>query len=116
MTAAERGAPGESTPSTGSGLLDGKTNTFRDSLRSLAPPARLRRVCHPNIWTALSSALRTTPVKTGGARDLSREDARRIAENIVGFFSILAEWSRAEVPFSANGNGCFQNKEASRER
>jgi hypothetical protein len=55
-------------------------------------------------------------VKTGGARDLSREDARRIAENIVGFFSILAEWSRAEVPFSANGNGCFQNKEASRER
>jgi hypothetical protein len=49
-------------------------------------------------------------------RDLSREDARQIAENVVGLFSILAEWSRVEVPFSANGNGCFQNKEASRER
>ena len=30
-------------------------------------------------------------------RDLSREDARQIAENVTGFFSILAEWSRAEM-------------------
>ncbi len=28
---------------------------------------------------------------------LSREDARQIAENVTGFFSILAEWSRAEA-------------------
>ena len=38
-------------------------------------------------------------------RDLSREDARQIAENVTGFFSILAEWSRAETPFPANDEG-----------
>ena len=31
-------------------------------------------------------------------RDLSREDARQIAANVTGFFAILAEWSRAEMP------------------
>jgi hypothetical protein len=31
-------------------------------------------------------------------RDLSREDARQIAENVTGFFAVLAEWSRAETP------------------
>jgi hypothetical protein len=35
-------------------------------------------------------------------RDLSREDARQIAENVTGFFSILAEWSRAEIRVPAN--------------
>ena len=30
-------------------------------------------------------------------RDLSREDARQIVENATGFFSIMAEWSRAEI-------------------
>lgn len=29
-------------------------------------------------------------------RDLSREDAREIVENTTGFFTLLAEWSRAE--------------------
>jgi hypothetical protein len=29
-------------------------------------------------------------------RRLSNEDAREIAENITGFFAILAEWSRRE--------------------
>ena len=39
-------------------------------------------------------------------RDLSREDARQIAANITGFFSVLAEWSRAEPPMPAsNANG-----------
>lgn len=37
-------------------------------------------------------------------RDLSREDARQIAENITGFFAILAEWSRAERLAAANDN------------
>jgi hypothetical protein len=32
------------------------------------------------------------------ARNLSREDARQIAENVAGFFALLAEWSRAEMP------------------
>jgi hypothetical protein len=29
-------------------------------------------------------------------RDVSCEDARQIAENVTGFFAILAEWSNAE--------------------
>jgi hypothetical protein len=35
-------------------------------------------------------------------RDLTREDARQIAENVTGFFAVLAEWSRAETPAPAN--------------
>ncbi|GAB2178317.1 hypothetical protein [Dongia sp. agr-C8] len=35
-------------------------------------------------------------------RNLSHEDARQIAENVAGFFALLAEWSRAEVPPPAN--------------
>ncbi len=35
-------------------------------------------------------------------RDLSREDARQIVENVAGFFGILAEWSRAEIPTPAS--------------
>jgi hypothetical protein len=38
-------------------------------------------------------------------RDLSCEDARQIAENLTGFFSVLAEWSRAEKPSPANDRG-----------
>ena len=38
-------------------------------------------------------------------RDLTNEDARQIAENVTGFFSILAEWSRAEMPTPANDTG-----------
>jgi hypothetical protein len=37
-------------------------------------------------------------------RDLSREDARQIAEDVTGFFKLLAEWSRAEMPAPANDN------------
>jgi hypothetical protein len=37
-------------------------------------------------------------------RDLSREDARQIAENVTGFFSILREWSSASVPAPYNEN------------
>ena len=38
-------------------------------------------------------------------RDPSREDAREIAENVTGFFTLLAKWSRAELPAPANDNG-----------
>jgi hypothetical protein len=38
-------------------------------------------------------------------RDLTDEHARQITENVTGFFSILAEWSRAEVPTPANDTG-----------
>jgi hypothetical protein len=37
-------------------------------------------------------------------RDLGPEDARQIVENITSFFNILAEWSQAEMPRSANDN------------
>jgi hypothetical protein len=38
-------------------------------------------------------------------RDLSPEDARQIAENVTGFFAVLAEWLRAEMPAPANDPG-----------
>jgi hypothetical protein len=37
-------------------------------------------------------------------RDLSREDARFFAQNVTGFFTILAEWSRAERLAAGNDN------------
>jgi hypothetical protein len=37
-------------------------------------------------------------------RDLSLEDTRQIAENVTGFFAILAEWSRAEQLVGSNDN------------
>ncbi len=37
-------------------------------------------------------------------RDLSRDEAKQIADNVAGFFSVLAEWSRAEPPVPANDN------------
>ena len=37
-------------------------------------------------------------------RELSREDARQIAENVTGFFSILHEWSRVSMPVPDNDN------------
>lgn len=39
-------------------------------------------------------------------RRLNNEDAREIAENITGFFSILAEWSRLEGRDGADTNTC----------
>ena len=38
-------------------------------------------------------------------RDLSREDARQIAENVTGFFSLLAKWSRGEMLTPGNSTG-----------
>jgi len=38
-------------------------------------------------------------------RDLSGEDIRQIDANVTNFFSILAEWSRAEMPSPANDAG-----------
>ena len=44
-------------------------------------------------------------------RDLSPEDARQIAANVTGFFSVLAEWSRAEMPSPANDTNKFDASE-----
>jgi hypothetical protein len=52
-------------------------------------------------------------------RDLTDEDARQIAENVTGFFAILAEWSRAELPAPANDAGkpvASDKKEADHDR
>jgi hypothetical protein len=35
-------------------------------------------------------------------RNLTNDDARQISENVTGFFAILAEWSRVEMPMPAN--------------
>ena len=37
-------------------------------------------------------------------RDLSDDEAKQIAANVTGFFTILAEWSRADLPDPANDN------------
>jgi hypothetical protein len=49
-------------------------------------------------------------------RDLSREEARQIAENMTGSFALLAEWSRPEVSSPANDTGkpVAPNEEARR--
>jgi hypothetical protein len=52
-------------------------------------------------------------------RNLTNEDARQIAENVTGFFAILAEWSRVELPAPANDAGkpiASDNKEADHDR
>ena len=52
-------------------------------------------------------------------RDLSREDARQIAAQVTGFFSILAEWSQAKLPSPANDAGklgASENGEAHHDR
>jgi hypothetical protein len=52
-------------------------------------------------------------------RDLSREDARQIVENVTGFFNILAKWSREEMPEPANDAGkslASDNKEVRHDR
>ena len=46
-------------------------------------------------------------------RDLSREDAREIAENVIGFLTILAEWSRVEGLAAANDNNAQAAPESS---
>jgi hypothetical protein len=37
-------------------------------------------------------------------REVSREEARQITENVTGFFSVLDDWSRAETRAAANDN------------
>ena len=38
-------------------------------------------------------------------RDLSRDEAKQIAASVTGFFAVLAEWSRADMPEPANDTG-----------
>ena len=49
-------------------------------------------------------------------RNLRRDEAKQIAANVTGFFSILAEWSRFElrVPANDNTNGSPPDDEVAR--
>lgn len=38
-------------------------------------------------------------------RDVTRDEAKQIAASLTGFFAVLAEWSRADMPAPANDNG-----------
>ena len=38
-------------------------------------------------------------------RDVSRDEAKQIAASMTGFFAVLAEWSRTDMPDPANDNG-----------
>ena len=50
-------------------------------------------------------------------RDLSPEDARQIAANVTGFFSVLAEWSRMPSPANDTGKAdAAKNGEGRRDR
>lgn len=42
-------------------------------------------------------------------RDLSRDEAKQIAASVTGFFAVLAEWSRADIPDPTNDNGDAAN-------
>ena len=48
-------------------------------------------------------------------RDVSREDARQITQNVTGFFGILAEWSRGEKLATANDAATPNNGEVRHE-
>jgi hypothetical protein len=67
--------------------------------KSYAPYCSTRRVWQPRLGL-----------------DLSREDARQIGANVTGFFSVPAEWSRAEMPTSANDPGNPNPSENARAR
>lgn len=45
-------------------------------------------------------------------RNLSREDARQIAESMTGYFSMLAEWSRVQLPSPANDTSTHNASES----
>ena len=52
-------------------------------------------------------------------RDLTDDDAHQIMHNVTGFFGLLAEWSRAEMPPPANDTrkpAASDNDEARHER
>jgi hypothetical protein len=37
-------------------------------------------------------------------RDVIRDEAKQIAASLTGFFAVLAEWSRADMPAPGNDN------------
>jgi hypothetical protein len=41
-------------------------------------------------------------------RELSREDARQIVENVTGFFSLLSQWSKYETAAPASDGRSFR--------
>ena len=62
------------------------------------------KAAHDNLNDALIGRTREVWQPRVG-RDLSRDEAKQIAANFTGFFSLQAEWSRSELPAPANDNG-----------
>ncbi len=48
-------------------------------------------------------------------RELSREDARQIAESVTGFFSVLYEWSRDECLMPTSDFGAVHHPQSNRD-
>ena len=53
-----------------------------------------------------TAGIRQPPTRPSLGRNLSRDEARQIAVNAIGFFSILAGWARDELPAHANVIRC----------
>lgn len=81
-----RGCPGSKDPSPAVGEATGERGQPSGSDRDPAPPIPRGDFLDGTLqfWRPRLS------------EELTREDARQIVENIVGFFSVLAEWSAAE--------------------
>ncbi len=73
------------------------TERYKPTVRSLVKPSN---AANDNL---IDRTIETWQPRSG--RDLSCEDARQIVKNVTGFFSILAEWSRAQMSEPANDNG-----------
>jgi hypothetical protein len=82
--------------------------------KAAAPDARSEPQCgagkssNPANDNLVDQAIALWQPRVG--RDLSREDARQILENVRGFFKILAEWSRDGMVGPANDNGAEEDK------
>ncbi len=67
-----------------------------------APPASVKASTHAND-NLIDRTREVWQPRIG--RNLTDEDARQISENVTGFFTILAEWSRVAMPTPGNDAG-----------
>ena len=69
----------------------------------------MRSSVKPTNDNQIDRTIETWQPRSG--RDLDREDARQINENVTGFFSVLAEWAQAESSQQANDDGASVTEE-----
>jgi hypothetical protein len=65
---------------------------------------KISRIANDNLKDELIGRTREVWQPRLG-RDLSAEDARQISANVTSFFSVLAEWSRAQMSTPPNDAG-----------